>query len=679
MKKSLKNKVSMSILTLTLSSLLVFLIAVGVFNKKTTELNSKNELKNYSDQMYSLIESTINTSIYSYLYGIMDGIDDEITKEYKNNTLKDKLLVKLFDDAKDIKVGDSGYVYVMDTKGTYLYHPHEQGKNVADKSYIKEILTKKNGRIAYVSSNLDKTGKGDKNLVYRYYPDLGVIVGVGSYKSELTQNIDMHEIWDKIKKVKMGKSGAGFIVDNSGKFIFHPTLTGKNLSSVVSQEETNKIVALHDDWITYDVVIDNKKQGRLAYVKHFDYLDWSIVYTVTEKELYDKIRNMLLILSGMTLLIVLVVLFFTNFLAKSIVNPIVYLSNNINEFSKGNFNVSFKQNRDDEIGVLSENLDQYKTRLEGILKGVKDKTAMIVEENGLLVLTLDALLNGTEDIKGIKQLLDYNEKVLDNVRNQTASSEESLAALEEISATSSNLNEKVKDSNNNLSNTLNLTKESTRETVEVNGIMRNIEDSTKLTENEILELKKSAKEIVTILEAIAQISDQTNLLSLNAAIEAARAGEAGRGFSVVADEIRKLAQRTNKETEKISNIVNAVHEGVDKVQESMVQVSKQVEFSIVKVVSFNTKIEAINTYTLENTNDIESLATGINEQYIATQEISNAISNITESSVDIEGKMMESTILANEIKEIVVLNQERVNSLSEEVLLLQKELEFFKV
>lgn len=256
---------------------------------------------------------------------------------------------------------------------------------------------------------------------------------------------------------------------------------------------------------------------------------------------------------------------------------------------------------------------------------------------------------------------------------------ESLGALQQIAATSHNLNDKIKENSDNLSSTLEITVNCEGNIKNVNGVMSEVGIAVTTTEEEIETLNKISQEISNILVAISGISEQTNLLALNAAIEAARAGEAGRGFAVVADEIRKLAEKTRGETGKIGELINTVQTGVSKVKSSMESVSSRVEEAVVEVSSLNSQIELISTYTKNNVNETETLVTGVNEQYIATQEISTAVSSITEGSVDIEGSMIESNDLAIGIKEIIGMNQERVNTINEDLNKLKEDLSFFKV
>ena len=117
-------------------------------------------------------------------------------------------------------------------------------------------------------------------------------------------------------------------------------------------------------------------------------------------------------------------------------------------------------------------------------------------------------------------------------------------------------------------------------------------------------------------------------------------GDSGRGFAVVADEIRKLAEKTNGETDKISNLIETVQEEVSKVKSSMGGVSNKVEMTVKEIENLNKQIETINLYTKNNSGEIGTLVNGINEQYVTTQEISNAVSIITDGVDIVTGKQI---------------------------------------
>lgn len=683
MKNGLKQKITSLIFGLTFIMIVIFLVIVSLFTKGIIERKSKIELKNYSEQIYSLAETSVDATVNNFLNGVLDVTDKRIAAkmlEYKSGNLsREKFIEYVVEVLKEVKVGTSGYGFVLDKDGNYLYHPYEMGKNVKSESYIAEMLQKKNGIISYTSKNKDVTGNGEKTTIYKNYELLGITIAIGTYKSEVIKLIDRDAIATKIDKVKLGKSGTGAVVNKDGRIIIHSSLKGESLSSVMSEENAKMILETNNDWVKYKLKTKDGMSTRLSYVKKYDYLNWVLIYTVDNDELFAEVNSLIVKLTIVALGMVFIILALSYALALGITKPITLLSQNIKAFSRGEFNISFVQNRKDEIGELSEDLENYKLRLAQVLTGINSQVDTIVEENSMLVLTLEALVNGADDIKGVRELLENIEKVLDNVKNQTASSQESLAALQQIAATSHNLNDKIKENSDNLSSTLEITVNCEGNIKNVNEVMSEVGNAVTTTEEEIETLNKISQEISNILVAISGISEQTNLLALNAAIEAARAGEAGRGFAVVADEIRKLAEKTRGETGKIGELINTVQTGVTKVKSSMESVSNKVEEAVIEVGSLNSQIELINTYTKNNVSEIETLVTGVNEQYIATQEISTAVSSITEGSVDIEGNMIESNDLAIGIKEIIGMNQERVNIINEDLNKLKEDLAFFKV
>jgi len=190
--------------------------------------------------------------------------------------------------------------------------------------------------------------------------------------------------------------------------------------------------------------------------------------------------------------------------------------------------------------------------------------------------------------------------------------------------------------------------------------MKDVAESTDVTGTTIKSLGKSSEEIGTIISVINDIADQTNLLALNAAIEAARAGEQGRGFAVVADEVRKLAERTTKATKEISEMINTIQDETTQAVSAMEEGTHKVENGVKLANEAGEALSQIVT-GVEDVNDmIGQIATAAEEQSATAEEIARNMENISEAAQsnvdainDVSGASGSVADIATELKALV--------------------------
>ena len=173
---------------------------------------------------------------------------------------------------------------------------------------------------------------------------------------------------------------------------------------------------------------------------------------------------------------------------------------------------------------------------------------------------------------------------------------------------------------------------------EINGTIESIQsqvEATRQNAEQIKALVDQSQKVGTIVQTIEDIASQTNLLALNAAIEAARAGEAGKGFAVVADEVRALASRTATSTQDIIKMVTQIQNDANNANESMVQSLQNMDSLAGQTTNIQGMLGSIIDQVSSVNSQITQIATAAEEQTTATSEISNNMQGITGESQDL--------------------------------------------
>jgi len=460
---------------------------------------------------------------------------------------------------------------------------------------------------------------------------------------------------------------------NESSLVSIQIVTQGDIVAEAINEENKEIPVEYIEEIENQIILNDNEvgQAKIAFTN----------YHIEAK--IKQLRNLIIIVY----LVVLVISFVATYTFTSgIVNPIRKLADEFIKIANGDLNSSIDVKSKDEIGILAKEFNNFIYKLNLMITKVKSMSNEVESTNVELRMIMDNIIKGSESEyqldekleKGIIQLSSHLDEVLDNVRNQTASSEESFAALQEISATSQSVKEQIKFALNSFKETLKIADTSHGDINKMSISMEEIDGSVEQTNTEIDKLKDITNNIGTILTAINQIAEQTNLLALNAAIEAARAGEAGKGFAVVADEIRKLAEQTNKETNKIEELTGNVQKEVDSVKKGSDLVKEKVAQGLGLMNISKDNLLKIKESISKNNEYISEVAIASEEQATASKEITVAISTISENSTQIEGLSIDVNDISNNIKSVLIRKQELIHSLEDLSKNLKKDLEFFK-
>ena len=294
----------------------------------------------------------------------------------------------------------------------------------------------------------------------------------------------------------------------------------------------------------------------------------------------------------------------------------------------------------DEINEHASGLNVFIEKLQGMIGKVAHVTDRVATASVQLSATAEQMAKGS--------------KGLTTRTTQTATSvEEMNATVAEVAKNSGRAAAIAQDAV--------LTARGGRQVVEetIAG-MRQISDAVTQSATIIVALGKSSDEIGEIVRVIKDIAEQTNLLALNAAIEAARAGEQGRGFAVVADEVRKLAERTAKATQEIGDMIRQIQKDTQGAVASMEEGTQKVVSGVTLANKTGEALATIADRVTETADMIEHIAVAAEEQSVATQEIAADLENVARVSKESAGGATESarashdlSLLAAELQNIV--------------------------
>ncbi|MGA9228253.1 MAG: methyl-accepting chemotaxis protein, partial [Mesobacillus sp.] len=308
-------------------------------------------------------------------------------------------------------------------------------------------------------------------------------------------------------------------------------------------------------------------------------------------------------------------------------NKIKVLTANIanGDLSQNDIHVKSK----DEIGELAESINTMTASLRNVVSQVQTSSKEVTSET----LALSNVASSSVD--AIKELTAANQQAAASTQEQNANIEEMQATLEEINAGIEEINASAQQASFIAKNSTVTSKEGTVRIDEMLAGLELVEDNTNQLADIIIMLEKQSDKITQFVKIINTISDQTNLLALNAAIEAARAGDHGKGFAVVANEVRKLAEESAKSA---STIITIVNENVNSTRNAVDYISKTREaVQYNKDLSTNAKntLHEIYETTLEIEDNSNNIASAIEQQVIAIEQITNSLDTVSQASQQI--------------------------------------------
>lgn len=250
------------------------------------------------------------------------------------------------------------------------------------------------------------------------------------------------------------------------------------------------------------------------------------------------------------------------------------------------------------------------------------------------------------------QVIDTSHAVTENVQRQSDATNSAAAAINEMSASLGEVNIRINDVHHSSQHAFVTAEKGRASIIELKTSLHHVSSEAHETSDDIKQLMTLAHTVDEITKSIQSIADQTNLLALNASIEAARAGEMGRGFSVVADEVRSLAKRSHTSAEDIVKNVSLVIQQGEKISLSMSKVVEQSERCDQDSSLVDESLQEIERATFEVREKMEIVSENAEQQTIATEEISKHVELVVQGARDNANIAKQAETVATHLKSL---------------------------
>ncbi len=545
--------------------------------------------------IYKQTEIQLKEKVLSVVHIIEDKLQQDFNYlEIISRTLINDDKLSYLDKAKileqEAKLKEFYSLYICDTKGK-LYLSDGEKINVGDREYYKKSMNGYNFVTEPFKSR--KTGKFVLNVSSPIYDENKNIVGV------IVASFDGLILNKYIKDVVVGKTGSACIIGQSG------TTIADSDSKVVLNQENNIEIAKTDP--TYKAIAEFEQKALSEKEPAVDYFywkgirnigafaeipstKWAVIIYSDEVEFMDFIKELRLSIIVIGFILGIITLIIIYFLSDKMAKPIVDMSNIIKELSKGNLNVKINKNitKNNEVGELERSLVNMVEKLRYIVIDINQKANILNDASN--------------------QISNVSQQISKTANEQAASTEEVSSTMEQMQANISQ----------NKENSRLTEKISVKSQKGALGVKENSKQSTEASDliNEKIQI-------------INDIAFQTNILALNAAVEAARAGEYGKGFTVVAAEVRKLAEKSKLAAEEIISLSANAKEMAEKAGNSLEAIVPEIEKTASLVHEITTASIEQNTGAEQINNAIQQLNQVAQQNAATSEELANTAEEMT--------------------------------------------------
>lgn len=476
----------------------------------------------------------------------------------------------------------------------------------------------------------------------------------GAYSIRISLDGELKRIRDQFGGLVAGKTGYVYIVRPTdektiGEFVLHPKFQEKSIAEVdlpaAAKASVTEVVTRKSGMFRYSMADQSGvEREKIIFAATSPAWGWTVATGSWLDEYLEEsraLRNLVILISIAAALILSVLIYL---LVNSRLGGLRLLVQEVSKVSAGDLRAAVHDADSasrNEVHAIAHAFNQMAEGMRNLVKGVASTSAQVgVAAN---------------------ELQDAARSAMDGSAQASQSASGIAASVEELSVSISHVADNANHAAH-ISEDAKAVTGSGREVVqrtmnELERVASDIKESAVLIQS----LGERSKQISSVVGVIREIAEQTNLLALNAAIEAARAGEQGRGFAVVADEVRKLAERTAMSTQEISTTVSAILQETSGAVQRMQTVSANMSDSVGLAREAGDSLRTIDQRAQETVEVVHGIADSTREQSAASQEIARLVENIAQAAEGSSNRSVQNTERAQNLQRLAAELQSQLS------------------
>ena len=653
-KKKFYQSIAFQLLLFFLIAIIIplLLTSLGAIGKTRSALN--NNMKVTSEQTLQTAQSGFTTYLKTLSQPVdlltrkneVKHLEDQGDFDTNAKAVKDSLVAS-------VKVADGAEIAFFTTK---------TGKKITGWAEYNESTGKTTSKGDILTSGVDDTkelwytgciGTPKRNSIYAAFSDpyidktsgkkiftvsQEIKYSTGENYGTVGMNIDFAEVENYVNQIGLLNTGFVILVNKDGNILVNNEKNTYMSDSVSGLSCWNTIAGLTEEQCDTAMSFDEKINGKSVHVVASKDLvtGWTLVGFIDSSETQatlNAIVNSTVVSAIIALVVGVLIAIFVSAIMRKEMKTINAALNNM---ANGDLSMRIPVRSNNEFGVMKQNYNSMVDNISLLIKDVEEKSGVLITESNKISKISETT---TETVNQVTEAI---QNVSEGAVGQAESTTVATGDVESLAAKLHETKAYVNDINDMSAETQNLSNRGIGIVEDLIGKGEKSKENSRISKEVVKEMIDSIEKIKFISDAITQITEQTNLLSLNASIEAARAGESGRGFSVVADEIRKLAEQSQASTDEIIQIIGEITEKSD-------LVSKTMDESVEIIEEQNRSINAARDLFNNISDSVNALKEGMDNIANLNEQMDKSRENVISTMGDVANVATDTAAAAQEV------------------------------